>query len=479
HRRPLQARRPDDTLQGSASRQRLPHPPSTAGLDATPALRRAGLCPVAGEGAVRPGAQPARRSRRLSPGGSHQRARVGGHPRRGPVDARLAGRAPRGDLLRCDLGHAHRTGGECLGGQRLRPEHGSPPSLLGRGREEPRAAGTRPDPVPPASRTRCVPQPTDRQPARSGRAWHSIRSPAVGIREVHNGLQRGGVRAARTGALQAQRTQARSGGHLPVLPRSHATARHGGRRSRQGRAGARGHLPLPWEHHVDHHDDHQHRSPAHHDHAARHDDHHHPSVHHLHHLVQHYHSAAHHDHAGADDDHHHPSVDHLHHLVHHHSAAHHDHDRHHHDHHDHDDDHGAHHDHHHPPDHHHHHHDHDHQAAHHDHPRPAAHHDHDLHLRDRHLDHDDHSGADLYNPDNLHHDHPGANHHDYAEHNHHDAHVRNDDHLDPACGVRHRHGEPGLVKYSWESLGAVHQQHPAAYGLVRQAILQSSRQPPQ
>src|SRR5205814_2145767 len=430
-----QARRPDDTLQGSASRQRLPHPPSTAGLDATPALRRAGLCPVAGEGAVRPGAQPARRSRRLSPGGSHQRARVGGHPRRGPVDARLAGRARRGDLLRCDLGHAHRSGGECvLGGQRLRPEHGSPPSLLGRGRDEPRAAGTRPDAVPPAARTRCVPQPTDRQPARSRHAWSSIRSPAVGIREVHNHLQRGGVRAARTGALQAQRAQARSGRHVPVLSRSHATARAGGRRRRQGRAGERAHFHLPREHHVDHLDDHQHRSPAHYDHAARNYDHlllpgpdhlqHHLPLHparptapparpppphppshpparprphppphhhaadpphhhlppradHLHHHVHHHHplAAAHHDHP-AHDHHHHPRADHLHHLVHlhhHPSAAHHDHAAHDDNHHPHADDlhHRVHH-HHHPPAAHHHH------AAHddHHHHHPADHHHH-------------------------------------------------------------------------------------------------------
>src|SRR5439155_1429772 len=243
-----------------------------------------------------------------------------------------------------------------------RPQHGSPPSLLGRGRDEPRAAGTRPDPVPPATRTRCVPQPTDRQPARSRRGWGSIRSPAVGIREVHNHLQRGGVRAARTGALQAQRAQARSGRHVPVLPRSHPTARAAGRRRRQGRAGERAHFHLPREHHVDHLDDHHHPSPHHHHHAPHHH-HHHPHPHHhhhphhphapprarrprpgppraradhdhhqpprAHHLHHHHHPppAAPHHHPAAHDDHHHPRADHLHHLVHlhHHLSAHHDH----------------------------------------------------------------------------------------------------------------------------------------------------------
>src|SRR5206468_319034 len=178
-----------------------------------------------------------------------------------------------------------------------------------------------------AARTGCVPQPTDRHPARSRRAWGSIRSPAVGIREVHNGLQRGGVRAARTRALQAQRAQARSRRPVPVLPRSHPTARAGGRRRRQGRAGERAHLHLPRKHHVDHHDDHQHRSPAHHDHAA-HNHHHLPHAHHLHHHDHHHHAPPHHDHAASDDDHHLPRPDHLHHLdhLHHHlSAAHHDH----------------------------------------------------------------------------------------------------------------------------------------------------------
>src|SRR5439155_952553 len=203
-------------------------------------------------------------------------------------------------------------------------------SLLGRGRDESRAAGTRPDAVPPAARTRCVPQPTDRQPARSRHAWSSIRSPAVGIREVHNDLQRGGVRAARTGALQAQRAQARSGRHVPVLPRSHATARAGGRRRRQGRAGERAHFHLPREHHVDHLDDHQHRSPAHYDHAARNYDHLLlPGADHLHHLVHlHHHlSPAHHDHAAHDHHHHqHPNnVHHVNNLHHHRHPADHDH----------------------------------------------------------------------------------------------------------------------------------------------------------
>src|SRR5207249_11791696 len=118
----------------------------------------------------------------------------------------------------------------------------------------------------------------------------------------------------------------------------------------------------------------------------------------------------------------------------------------------------------HPPDH----------LHHHDHDSAADHHDllhHDLHLdHDEH--HHEHSGADHYN-------HPGANHHDHADHDHHDAHVRNDDQLDAACGVRHPHGKPQLVEYQGECLSAVHQRHPAADGLARGAIPQSPRQPPQ
>src|SRR5204863_6487021 len=115
------------------------------------------------------------------------------------------------------------------------------------------------------------------------------------------------------------------------------------------------------------------------------------------------------------------------------------------------------------------------------------HHHHDHHHDDHdylhHLHHSDHhhhhSGADHHDHDNLHHDHAGANHHDHADHDHHDAHVRNDDQLDTACGVRHPHGEPGLVKHKEECLSVVHQRHPAADGLARRAILQSPWQPPE
>src|SRR5438046_480503 len=101
-------------------------------------------------------------------------------------------------------------------------------------------------------------------------------------------------------------------------------------------------------------------------------------------------------------------------------------------------------------------------------PRPAHH----YHPPDAHDYPHHHDGE-------HHHEHSGANHHDHADHDHHDAHVRNDDQLDTACGVRHPHGEPGLVKHKEECLSAVHQRHPAVDGLARRAILQSPWQPPE
>src|SRR5438046_933032 len=173
---------------------------------------------------------------------------------------------------------------------------------------------------------------------------------------------------------------------------------------------------------------------------------------------------------------------HLDHDEHHHDHdLHLDHDDHHHDHdlllHDHHHDHPDPHHHHHPDPHHHdphpHHHPHHHPPPDH-HPAPH-HHTHPHHHHPHHYDHDYRHHRD----GDHHHEHSGATHHDHADHDHHDAHVRNDDQLDTACGVRHPHGEPGLVKHKEECLSAVHQRHPAADGLARRAILQSPWQPPE
>src|SRR5205807_2087083 len=125
--------------------------------------------------------------------------------------------------------------------------------------------------------------------------------------------------------------------------------------------------------------------------------------------------------------------------------------------------------------------DHDHLDDHHQHHAPAPH--------DHAARHDDHHPPVLHHL--VHHQHHSAAHHHHTDHDHHlppdhhlahhhhrhAARVRDDDHLDAARGVPHRHGEPELVGHTGECLGAVHQRRPAADRLARGGILQSPRQP--